>query len=126
MHDVNKVNTYLQLFTEICGRNSRLLDIFLKLYHLIYGMQRMTWNCIDTPLHVLYNNTATLIQIPCFDLIINKNTNSQSHFMHKNKKSKSFSLFKLNSLAEMSDRLFHETPLSVGQVPKTKLKNSTS
>lgn len=78
MHDVNSIETYLQLFTEICRSNFRLLDIFLKLYHLS-GTQRSTWNSIDTPLHVLHNNTATLIGIPCFDLIINKNTNSQNH-----------------------------------------------
>lgn len=76
MADINKVQTYLQLFMEICRRNLTLLDIFLKLHCLIDGMQRTTWNCIDTPLHVLYNNTATLIRISCFDLIINKNTNS--------------------------------------------------
>jgi hypothetical protein len=52
MQDVDKVKTYLKLFTEICRRNSRLLDIFLKLYHLINGMQRVTWNSIDTSLHV--------------------------------------------------------------------------
>jgi hypothetical protein len=74
MQDVDKVKTYLKLFTEICRRNLRLLDIFLKLYHLINVMQRVTWNCIDTSLHVLHNKTATLIQIPCFHQIINKNT----------------------------------------------------
>lgn len=80
MAEVSKIVSYLQLFTEICRRNTRLLDIILELHHLINVIQRTTWNCIYTPLHVLHNNTATLIQIPCFDLIINQNAISQSQF----------------------------------------------
>lgn len=56
-----KVQTYLQLYKQICRRNLRLLDISLKTHHLFHAMQRSVWKCIDAPLHVLHNNTTTMI-----------------------------------------------------------------
>lgn len=60
---------YLQLRTESCRRNFRLFNIFFKLYNCVILKKWTIWDCVYTSLHILYNNTATLITASHFNLI---------------------------------------------------------
>ena len=66
--------SYMQLCSETWRRNLQFFCIFLKFHHLIIVKYRVVGDCIKTSLHILYNDTTTLVSIPNFDL------NSIPHF----------------------------------------------
>lgn len=60
--------TNMKFGAKFCSWNLIISNVLLQLQDFLIVKYRTIWDSIQAPLHILHNNTATMICISCFNL----------------------------------------------------------